>query len=95
MDHLYFIQSDKTGMIKIGRSLNPQKRLKQLQTGNPNNLKIIYVFKKQGHLETYLHQYLDKWRCKGEWFKYQCVGAIPVNLYEQIPYGSFDDWWVG
>ena len=27
-DDLYIIQSDVTGMIKIGRSKNPQKRLK-------------------------------------------------------------------
>ena len=44
-DDLYIIQSDKTGMIKIGRSKNPQKRLKQLQTGNPNKLKLIASFK--------------------------------------------------
>ena len=40
-DKLYIIQSDLTGMIKIGRSRHPQKRLKQLQTGNPNKLKLI------------------------------------------------------
>ena len=31
-DYLYFIQSDVTGMIKVGRSKDPAKRLKQLQT---------------------------------------------------------------
>ena len=47
-DHLYFIQSDITGMIKIGRSKDPVKRLKQLQTGNANKLKLIASFKGLG-----------------------------------------------
>ena len=44
-DDLYIIQSDVSGNIKIGRSKDPQKRLKQLQTGNPNKLKLIAEFK--------------------------------------------------
>ena len=50
-DNLYIIQSDVTGMIKIGRSKDPQKRLKQLQTGNPNKLKLIAEFKGEGWKE--------------------------------------------
>ena len=53
-DYLYFIQSDFTGMIKIGRSKDPQKRLKQLQTGNPNRLKLIASFENKGNEEKYL-----------------------------------------
>ena len=54
-DDLYIIQSDKTGMIKIGRSKNPQKRLKQLQTGNPNKLKLSASFKGEGWKEKIVH----------------------------------------
>ena len=56
-DDLYIIQSDVTGMIKIGRSKNPQKRLKQLQTGNPNKLKLIAEFKEQGWKEKILQTF--------------------------------------
>jgi len=92
-DDLYFIQSDKTGMIKIGRSKNPQKRLCQLQTGNPNKLKLIASFKGMGWKEKILHERLSRYRLEGEWFSYDAVGNIPDNLYEQIEFGSFDDWW--
>lgn len=92
-DDLYIIQSDVTGMIKIGRSKNPEKRLKQLQTGNPNRLKLIATFKGEGWKEKLIHDDLKNWRKKGEWFSYDCVGSIPVVLYEQIVFGSFDDWW--
>ena len=92
-DHLYLIQSDKSGMIKIGRSVDPEKRLKNLQTGNPNRLKLIAVFENQGYREKLLHEELDKFRKKGEWFTYECVGSIPIDIYDSIPFGMFDDWW--
>lgn len=92
-DYLYIIQSDLTGMIKIGRSINPVKRLKQLQTGNPNKLKLIASFKNQGWKEKHLHEKLSRFRLEGEWFDYNCVGSLPDDLYELIEWGSFDDWW--
>lgn len=92
-DHLYFIQTSNMGMIKIGRSIDPLKRLKQLQTGNPHILKLIHVFYNQGDKENYLHFHLKEFRLKGEWFKYDCVGSIPEEFYEKIKWGSFDDWW--
>lgn len=92
-DDLYIIQSDVTGNIKIGRSKNPQKRLKQLQTGNPNKLKLIAEFKGEGWKEKILHERLSAYRLNGEWFSYDCTGSIPDSIYERIKWGSFDDWW--
>jgi hypothetical protein len=92
-DHLYFIQADKTGLIKIGRSKHPKKRLKELQTGCGTKLKLIAVFEGKGSYETTMHDKLKPWRKKGEWFDYDCIGSIPISFYEQIPFGAFDDWW--
>jgi len=92
-DHLYFIQTSNQGMIKIGRSINPEKRLKQLQTGNPFKLKLIHVFYNEGNKEKFLHEELKTFRLKGEWFNYNCVGSIPNEFYEKIKWGSFDEWW--
>jgi hypothetical protein len=94
-DYLYFIQSSKTGMIKIGRSKHPQKRLKQLQTGNSNKLRLIASFEGLGWRESHIHEDLKKWRIRsnGEWFHHDCVGSIPTDLYERIEWGAFDDWW--
>ena len=96
MDHLYFIQSYRTGMIKIGRSKNPKRRLKQLQTGSPDELRIIHVFNGLGWREKEIHIALADWKIRenGEWFSYKCVGSIPIEFYQQISYGAFDSWWV-
>lgn len=94
-DCLYFIQSSNNGMIKIGRSKDPERRLNQLQTGSPHKLKLICFFKDDGHKEKFLHETLKKFRIRknNEWFDYKCVGSIPEEFYEKIPWGSFDDWW--
>ena len=94
-DDLYFIQSSKSGMIKIGRSKHPKKRLKQLQTGASHELRLIASFEGLGWREPQLHASLKKWRIRqnGEWFHHDCIGSIPLDLYEQIEWGAFDDWW--
>lgn len=93
-DFLYFIQAKGSGRIKIGRSKNPQRRLKTLQTGNASQLKMVANLDGLGWREKDLHNTLKKWRLKGEWFEYDCVGSIPTEIYELIPYGGLDDWWL-
>jgi hypothetical protein len=93
-DHLYFIQSDVTGAIKIGRSNDPDRRIKDLQTGNPYKIKLIQVLENKGHLEKALHKELKKFKIQLEWFDYMCLGSIPQVIYEQIEDPTkFDDWW--
>lgn len=94
-DHLYFMQSDITGSIKIGRSNDPDRRLKDLQTGNPNKIKLVAIIEGKGYLEKKLHERLKEHRLRLEWFDYKCVGEIPVDVYEMIQDPTrFDDWWV-
>ena len=90
---LYFIQSKGTGYLKIGRANDCERRIRELQTGNALELRLIYVFKGMAWREYALHKELAKWRLEGEWFHPDCIGSIPVDMYEQIPWGALDDWW--
>ena len=45
MQELYIIRCGDSDLFKIGISKYPEKRLKQLQTGNPHILKILFTFK--------------------------------------------------
>lgn len=92
-DYLYFIQSDKTGRIKIGRAKDPHKRIRELQTGNAEQLKLIAYFEGWAWRERKLHALLKDFRLQGEWFSYDCVSCIPDDIYELIEFGAFDDWW--
>lgn len=70
MKHIYLIQSLEDGFYKIGVSKHPKKRVKQLQTGNSSELKLIESYQSEhAHkIEKTLQRrflYLQK---EGEWF---------------------------
>lgn len=67
--YIYFIRGEITGLIKIGFTTgDPQKRLRSLQCGSPDILKLVAV-KPGEHLdELRLHQRFSTWRRHGEWF---------------------------
>ena len=91
---MYLIQAKGSGSIKIGKTKHPIARLKQLQIGNAMELRLIHVFKGYGKVERPLHKELKQFKEKGEWFSYKCVGSLPIEIYEQIPYGALDSWWL-
>jgi|SRR6056300_268762 predicted GIY-YIG superfamily endonuclease len=93
--YLYIIQSDKTGSLKIGRSKNPERRLKQLQTGSPYKLKLIFAAESKGHMEKPLHERLKRFkeRRRGEWFDFECTGSLPDWIYEMINWDEANVWW--
>ena len=94
-DHLYIIQTDETGAIKIGRSKNPLSRVKQLQTGSPYKLKLLLILENQGSMEKELHRRLKpfKQNCRGEWFDFDCTGSLPDWISEKIDWDVANVWW--
>ncbi len=68
-DCVYFVQARHLGLIKIGFSGNPQKRLNSLKTGSPDELNILKVIKGSPRLEAELHRRFASDRVRGEWFK--------------------------
>jgi hypothetical protein len=68
VERVYFIKDLVTGNIKIGKAINPAKRLKSLQTGNPNKLVIVTTQVGGEELENELHRRFANSRISGEWF---------------------------
>jgi hypothetical protein len=68
-DHLYVIQSEHKGAVKVGRSTRPERRLSQLQTASPAPLRLIRVYWYHGHREHVIHRMLAPLRLTGEWFQ--------------------------
>lgn len=75
-DYMYII-ADQNNHIKVGISKNPDKRIKQLQTGHPTKLQLIYVEEfecSRNHLlkiEELVHRKIsEKYKhASGEWFE--------------------------
>ena len=69
---LYLIGANENPPVKIGIANKPPKRLKGIQTGNPNHLIIHYKlsipYENCQHFERIVHYQLKRYRLKGEWF---------------------------
>lgn len=62
---------NSSGRVKIGSSDNPQKRLKQLQTGNSDKLKLLHVIRcnrPSWQVERRIQSWFLNHRQEGEWF---------------------------
>lgn len=69
MTSVYLIRAND-GKYKIGTAKYPEKRLRQLQTGNSDELLLIETY--QSHnarkIETILHNHYSYGKERGEWF---------------------------
>ena len=73
MYKIYLISAQHTdaNYYKIGwTKRDPQKRLKELKTGNSHELELVEVFEtKWGpRIESNLHKHFGEFRWEGEWF---------------------------
>jgi hypothetical protein len=71
---IYFIKAKNT--VKIGYSANPEKRIKELQTGNPEKLELLLTIPGNRETEAAFHTYFDRARLEGEWFRLGSLGNI-------------------
>ena len=92
---LYVMQMAVTGDIKVGRSSDPERRLRQLQTGCPHPLKIILTVPDAGHLEKSIHRLMDyrQIRRNGEWFSAEALNELPPDIYGLLNLEE-RDWWM-
>jgi hypothetical protein len=68
--YVYLIQSLEDGYYKIGVSKHPNKRIKELNTGNASKLKLVdtYQSKFAEKIERTLQRRYTHLRKEGEWF---------------------------
>lgn len=82
---IYFIGTDWESPVKIGKANDPEKRLRAIQVGNPNDLKILHL-EQGGHLiEKRLHRCLSEFRIRGEWFEGDACRKMVKQLEFVLP----------
>ena len=73
---------------KIGFSKTPHKRLKTLQTGNPEERHLHYQFAineaTAQRFEAHVHKEHNHQRIKGEWFNMSPAAVISMMKYHEI-----------
>lgn len=84
--YLYIIKSGtlKNAPVKIGVAANVEKRLVELQTGNPSELILMYKIPMNSRAHAYsieakLHREFKKHCIMGEWFRARVVHKINVK----------------
>src|SRR4051812_41688845 len=82
---IYFIEAVGHGRVKIGYAANPWKRLRQLQTGHPFELKMLACLPGELSDEQRLHKEFDSLRIGGEWFKLTPEIESLFELPELLP----------
>lgn len=65
---VYFIKAETTGLIKIGCAVDPEARLRTLQTGCPDRLALLASMAGGQGDERALHERFASARIRGEWF---------------------------
>lgn len=84
--HMIYFISDSAGHMKIGKTNDISRRMRDLQTGNSNNLilcaTILGLKHQVANLEKQLHEYFHFCNTYGEWFEYGPVNEwlIAENL---------------
>jgi len=79
---VYFVQGEKTGLIKIGMTENMERRFKTIQASSPDDLEILALIKTNQGDGIYLRAFAD-YRIRGEWFR--PTGEL-MSFLSNIPY---------
>lgn len=66
---IYVMRAGDTGPCKVGFASNVSQRLKALQTGHHERLRVLHVWEGDRDVEARLHRCLAAHRLHGEWFE--------------------------
>lgn len=66
---IYFLRNPENGLIKIGRTTNLKKRIRQIELMENTALILLRTMTGEKELEIALHRKFQEMRVSGEWFK--------------------------
>jgi hypothetical protein len=75
----YIIQCESTGFLKIGKSRTPKARMKNMQTGCPSKLQMVWSWPED--IERELHSHFESRKVRGEWFDVDIDEAIAIASF--------------
>lgn len=96
-DKYIYLIGNQDGLVKIGRSKDPIKRVRELSTGSGVELLCVAYWKVDADslsIEKEMHEYFSEYRVKGEWFSFKdkTIEDIEVSIsckFERVYYNKF------
>lgn len=87
---VYFVRAGE-GPVKIGIAIDPEARLRELQTGHYESLSLLRVVDGDWAVEAWLHARFAAARIRGEWFRYSSEMLI-VEPQPKVGVTPLDHW---
>jgi hypothetical protein len=72
------------GPIKVGSSVDPRRRLAELQRECPYPLRVLWLAEGGRPLERHLHRQLEAWRLHHEWYAADVLAPLRLLLDEEM-----------
>lgn len=86
-EQVYVIGTPGSDVVKIGRSVDVQRRLADLSRMSPVPLEVLWIFPGGARLESALHRLFAARRSHGEWFRFE---SSPVEtIRDAVENGSW------
>lgn len=79
---VYFAQASNSNRWKIGCSIHPHTRVKEVQVGNDLDLMIRFDVSGGFKVERAIHKYLARYKVRSEWFEMD--HSVIVTLIQRI-----------
>ena len=73
-----WLKGSRQPFIKIGTTIDLRQRMAKMQTDNPQELKVHYLFNGGADREAELHAMLHHFHYRAEWFR-TWVGQEPIK----------------
>lgn len=86
--YVYVVGNSANRLVKIGRSVNVEERVKELQSMSPVAVSLLWHTEAKHLAETDLHQYCSQYRVRGEWFDFG--DEDPVAYIKEVVDGLRD-----
>lgn len=89
---VYAVRTVDAAFVKIGYSLNPEKRINQGSTYCPFALDIVLIIPGDQNRETEIHRALARFRYRREWFFWSdyVKGYLDDLAIEDVRHGTDD-----
>ena len=77
-----YIFKNSVGLYKIGISVNPERRCKQMKLASGIDVEVVKVYEVEKpaiQIESLLHKHFSKLRKHGEWFEFENFNIVKID----------------
>lgn len=85
-NYIYILKQENSNIIKIGVTNDIKKRLKSVQTGNPNKIRVYHYEERNNayEIEAFLKRKFVEYKREGEWYENLNPLSVRVEILQYL-----------